>query len=49
MKIMVIDTSTGRQGNQLLFCPDTPRDEGLVQYHDLNELFKETPFVFDVM
>ena len=39
----------GRQGNQLLFCPDTPRDEGLVQYHDLNELFKESPFVFDVV
>ena len=42
------DYVSGRSGNQLLFCPDTSREEGLVQYHDLDILFKESPFVFDV-
>ena len=42
------DYVSGRSGNHLLFCPDTSREEGLIQYHDLDILFKESPFVFDV-
>lgn len=42
------DYMPGQSGNQLLFCPDTSREEGLVQYHDLTVLLNESPLVFDV-
>lgn len=40
------DCRISATGIQVAFDPSTSRDEGLVEYHDLNMLLRESPYVF---